>query len=339
MIKKHLSPLWVITSYYNPQGYQRRRQNFLAFKKNLNLPLMVVELAEEGRHQLNENSADRVIRLTGDSFIWQKERLLNIAIEHLPAHVKYVAWVDCDMKFERDDWADEAVSKLEKNGGLVQLFGKVIHCPQAFNPLKDSISSIENLHLFTERSSGMIAAQGDYQLKTGVFSRVKTPPPDAGDVIIETVGHAWAACVSDLSKVKIYDANIIGGGDSIMFSCAVGVIDGYLKKRDYTEKHQEHIHVWQKNASEHGLFRQVDYVGGNLYHYWHGDFKHRRYNQRIEILKSFDYDPETDLCLASNGTWAWANPHGGLADSVRRYFLSRCEDGLHEACSSDAISS
>ena len=289
---------------------------------------MVVELAEEGRHQLNENSADRVMRLTGDSFIWQKERLLNIAIEHLPAHVKYVAWVDCDMKFERDDWADEAIAKLEKNGGLLQLFGKVIHCPQAFNPLKDSFSSIENLHCFTERSGGMIAAQGDYQLKANSFNREKNPPEDAGDVIIETVGHAWAACVSDLSKAKIYDANIIGGGDSIMFYCLVGVIDGYLKTRHYSEKHRTHIHSWQKNASEHGLFRHVDYVDGKLYHYWHGDFKHRFYKQRHEYLGSLDYDPVTALCLASNGTWAWVNPQGELADVVRRYFFSRREDGV-----------
>lgn len=323
------SPLWVITSYYNPQGYLRRWQNFLAFKNNLNLPLMVVELAEEGRHQLNGNSTDRVMRLTGDSFIWQKERLLNIAIEHLPAHVKYVAWVDCDMKFERDDWAEEAIEKLEKNGGLLQLFGKVIHCPQAFDPLKDSILSLEDRHLYSERSAAMIAAQGDYHLKVNTFNRgdIYQKGASAG-VIIQSSGHAWAACVSDLSKAKIYDANIVGGGDSIMFYCLAGVVETYFKMRHYSEKHQAHIHVWQKNAREHGLFRHVDHVDGKLYHYWHGEFKHRYYRQRHECLSSLDYDPVTSLRLASNGTWAWVNPQGELADAVRRYFLSRREDGV-----------
>jgi hypothetical protein len=120
-------PLWVVTSYYNPAGYKRRLQNFKAFRRHLNAPLMVVELAKAGQRQLSEDDGDIVLSLTGEDSIWQKERLLNIGIAELPRHVEYMALVDCDVIFDDGNWVDIAKSQLEKNGGLLQLFDTAIH--------------------------------------------------------------------------------------------------------------------------------------------------------------------------------------------------------------------
>src|ERR1017187_517037 len=108
-------PLWVVTSYYNPAGYKRRLQNFKTFRRHLNAPLMVVELAKAGRHQLSKDDGNIVLSLTGEDRIWQKERLLNIGIAQLPRHVEYVAWVDCDVIFDDENWVNSAKSRLEKH--------------------------------------------------------------------------------------------------------------------------------------------------------------------------------------------------------------------------------
>ena len=101
MTRSRSAPLWVLTTYYNPAGYNRRRMNFKAFRRMLQQPLLVVELARDGRHELSDDDGEIVIRLTGEDRLWQKERLLNVGLEALPRHVEFAAWIDCDLVFPR----------------------------------------------------------------------------------------------------------------------------------------------------------------------------------------------------------------------------------------------
>lgn len=77
------NPMWVVTSYYNSAGYQRRLQNFKLFRQFLNAPLLVVELSGSGDFQLDENDGDIVLQLQGEDRLWQKERLINIGAKAL----------------------------------------------------------------------------------------------------------------------------------------------------------------------------------------------------------------------------------------------------------------
>ena len=70
---------WAITSYYNPLGYRRRRANYRTFRRHLAIPLLTVELAY-GAPELSEADADRYVGLRGGALLWQKERLLNVAM-------------------------------------------------------------------------------------------------------------------------------------------------------------------------------------------------------------------------------------------------------------------
>jgi hypothetical protein len=90
------SKIWAVTTYYNPCNYKRRLENFKVFRENLNLPLLVVELSYGIQYGLTKNDAEIVIQLKGSSIMWQKERLLNIAIDKLPKHVENVVWLDCE---------------------------------------------------------------------------------------------------------------------------------------------------------------------------------------------------------------------------------------------------
>src|SRR5690349_10101249 len=77
------SRLWAITSYFNPLDYRRRRQNYRAFRERLPLPLLTVELAYRSP-ELAAGDADLLVQLRGRDVMWQKERLLNIAVARLP---------------------------------------------------------------------------------------------------------------------------------------------------------------------------------------------------------------------------------------------------------------
>ena len=46
--------------------------------------------------------------------MWVKERLINLAIARLPAHVAKVAWLDADILFTNPDWAQQTAALLDK---------------------------------------------------------------------------------------------------------------------------------------------------------------------------------------------------------------------------------
>jgi hypothetical protein len=109
------SPLWAITSYFNPQHYQRRLLNYRLFRERMTAPLITVELALNG---------EVMVQLPGRDVLWHKERLLNIALNAVPPDCRKIAWVDCDVVFQQPDWA-RLTSDLLDRVALVQPFQDV----------------------------------------------------------------------------------------------------------------------------------------------------------------------------------------------------------------------
>ena len=107
--------LWAITSYFNPAGYQRRLANFRQFRERLAVPLVAVELAYGPDSQLKQG---------GQDVMWQKERLLNLALQSLPDGCKNVAALDCDVIFGTDDWPERATQALRRSV-ILQPYGLV----------------------------------------------------------------------------------------------------------------------------------------------------------------------------------------------------------------------
>src|SRR5262245_46174241 len=115
------SNLWAITCHFNPVGYHRRLQNYHTFRQHLAVPLVTVELAFNGSFELRGSDADILVQLRGGDVLWQKERLLNLALKSLPDSCDKVAWLDCDVVFESQDWAVRANQALD-DFGLLHLF-------------------------------------------------------------------------------------------------------------------------------------------------------------------------------------------------------------------------
>src|SRR5689334_2939258 len=104
--QEHGGALWAITSYFNPVRYCNRRKNYGEFRRRLDLPLLTVELSFDLGFALGASDAEILIQSSGGDAMWQKERLLNIALEALPPACQKIVWLDCDIVFKRDDWIE-----------------------------------------------------------------------------------------------------------------------------------------------------------------------------------------------------------------------------------------
>src|SRR5262249_8316270 len=140
--------LWAITSYFNPIGYHRRLENYHTFRQYLTVPLVTVELAFNGAFQLHSGDADILMQFRGGDVLWQKERLLNLALKSLPASCEKVAWLDCDVVFENKDWAARTNQALD-DFGLLHLFHECYHLPPDVMPYQphswDAEATVESV--------------------------------------------------------------------------------------------------------------------------------------------------------------------------------------------------
>jgi len=168
---------WAITSYFNPMRYKRRFSNYKVFRKNLNLPLVAVELAYSNTFELQEGDADILVQLRGGAVLWQKERLLNAALQALPKRCRKVAWLDCDIIFQMVNWADAAGQLLDRVA-MIQPFKRAHYLHPDQGPLPGGaygvlVSSCRVVGTAGDRISGTARRR---PCPHGHWSRLGGPP-------------------------------------------------------------------------------------------------------------------------------------------------------------------
>jgi hypothetical protein len=179
----HAQPLWAINAYFNPMRYRRRLANYQTFREHLSVPLITVELsygAEE--FDLREGEADVLIQLRGQDILWQKERLLNVGLGALPSECTKVVWLDCDVIFGEDGWAEE-VNRLLDEFPLVQAFSHVHYLPRDLPADEVGLADAE-----FSRSSVASAVASGLSAHTCLSRPPETPYQDRN-----STGYAWAA--------------------------------------------------------------------------------------------------------------------------------------------------
>jgi hypothetical protein len=303
------SPIWSITSYYNPTRYRRRLENFRRFKSALGVPLLVVELGYGNAFELSEGDAEVLVQIPGTSVLWQKERLLNVALSRLPDYVEYVAWLDCDVVLSNPSWPELAIDAMQRRC-LVQLFEKLID-------LDPTSSHLDGPFEYT--GDGIVAFVDnrgplrDLSLPGGRKYR-----PSAR-------GGAWAGRRSLLERHRFYDAMIIGGGDFAFAHAAYGRFEEVTQVLRLNEMQRTHYLDWATP-----FFSEVrgdfGYLKVDLFHYWHGSFPDRRYGERHETLKRLNFDPYADIQVDKNGAFRWSSEKPALHQFLKWYFASRDED-------------
>ncbi len=302
---------WAVTSFFNPAGYRIHREKYRVFRDRIGVPLLAVELAYGDEFELHEGDADRLLRLRSDQVLWQKERLLNLAIEALPREARFVAWVDADIVFEREDWWERTRKALESHR-IVQPYGRVHDLPPGAEPGPFSVGRA----LLTRPSLGAVSMNGGFDP-----ARASTNMLDVG-----SPGHAWAMRRAHLAETGLYDAMILGSGDNAVAMGALGHAEAYVAAHRMNPHEANHYRRWA--ARFHAVVGgSLGFVGGDLYHLWHGDLSDRGYGERYPGLAPYQFNPVEDIALDKHGSWRWATDKPGLHEYVASYFRSRREDG------------
>ncbi len=306
--------LWAITSYFNPLGYRRRLENYRLFRSALTVPLVAVELSFDGRFALAEGDAEILIQIEGHDVLWQKERLLNIARASLPVGCQKVIWLDCDLVYQQHDWASQ-VDRLLDRYPLVQAFHHIRHVPPDTAP-----SDAPNTRPIFSQPSMAAAVEAGRPIRTCLEEAADRTEGKTA------VGVAWAAQRWLLNKHGIFDACIVGGGDTALAAAAYGHFEEVMRLHGMNEWQRAYYLKWAEP-----LFRSVEAnvapLGGDVFHLWHGTMQNRRSKQRHAGLASFDFNPASDIAHDESGCWRWNSEKPALRQYVKDYFAARKEDG------------
>jgi hypothetical protein len=307
--------LWGITSYYNPAGFRRRLENYHSFRRRLTVPLVTVELSFGRPFELEAGDADILVQLRGQAVLWQKERLLNVALKHLPPDCNSVAWIDCDVIFVDDRWAQSTCEQLDRFP-LVQLFNGLYDLDRD-DHLKSADRQLSAR--FAGRSLGATLAKGSTPAHCG---SAKSPRLTGGALL----GLAWAGRREVLEATGFYDACILGSGVRAMAFAALARYQDVVQFLQMNLRQEEHYLRWAEQWRDLVKGR-LGYIETSLLHLWHGDTKNRGYASRHEHFARYGFDPYLDLALDDVGCWRWNTAKPEMHQFVKEYFASRREDG------------
>jgi hypothetical protein len=298
----------VITCYFNPNRYLSRRRNYRLFRESLRvsgIPCLTIECLFDGQRTEFPDSTD-VDTVIARNVMWQKERLINVAIARLPEEWTTVAWLDSDVLFDNRNWAVDAVAQLDRHE-IVQLFSEIIRLPQGATWGRQGQQW---------DSFAAIVRRTPNQLLKGSFGRHGH------------TGFGWAAHRNFLTLHGLYDGCLSGTGDHLMAHAFAGDWTGECIDRIFgaAVAYRSHFSDWAQ-AVYRRIRAKLSYVPGTVFHLWHGDIVHRRYGLCDRELALFDFDPATDLRVGVNGCWEWATDKPALHAWAAEYFASRKEDG------------
>ncbi len=309
-----LADFCAITCLFNPGGYRSKTDNFARFRANLaaqDVPCRIIECAfGDAPFELPPGPDTLQVRAT--DVMWQKERLLNLAIRSLPAEFTKVAWLDGDILFDNPRWARETSARLDRHG-VVQPFASVVRLPRGHARLARAGQHWEGF--------AAVHARDPQVLRRGDFDRHGHS------------GFAWAARREWIEEHGLYDACVAGSGDHMMAHAFAGdvasaCLDRILGRRN---PHRDYFSDWCARVRP-ALRAQMGFTPGAILHLWHGEMVNRRYVLRNRELADFGFDPARDLRVGRSGCWEWTGEGSRMRQWARDYFGHRREDEPFPAC-------
>ena len=261
--------LWAVTAYFDPFGGRQRLPAYREFRRRLRAPLVAIEISFGNTFDLQVDDADIVVRLQGGAVLWQKERLLNLALRALPDHATAVAWLDCDIVFLREDWPEHVLRGLEENV-LIQPFSHLHYLPSAEASVAMQIRRSGEDGIFNSIA---------YRFANGKLPDEAYRASGGSGRLRYAPGMAWAARRETLERIELYDAAVLGGGNSYILAAAMGRYDDFAASYGMNDVATQHYHAWAERFADIVQGR-ISYVEGDLLHLWHGDLSNRRYVER-----------------------------------------------------------
>ena len=166
----------------------------------------------------------------------------------------------------------------------------------------------------------------------GIYFSIRIPPATCLGHLSEdrkdtcANGFAWAARRDVLERHAFFDAGIIGGGDRAMVCAASDCFEPLMERQCMNEWERKYYMAWAEPY--HDTIRaKIGFLDSDIFHLWHGEIGARHSRIRHKGLRAFQFDPFTDIATADTGVWRWNTDKPELHEYIRRYFISRREDG------------
>jgi len=289
----------IITIYYNFSNYKSRYEASSKcveyFSKISNINFYIVELAYGAQQFVltNENNKNH-LQLRCNHPLWHKENLINIGIAKLlPKDWQYVAWIDCNITFENDDFIEKTIMKLQEYD-FIQMFGtiKCINKPSLHCDILNSFM---------------------YCISNNEYSPSAKP------------GGAWACTKKGYELIgKLYDKSLCES-DCIL-AHALGL------HRNYHMSSKNCSYLNDVNSYVIDIIKQqlkVSYVDNIIIYYWHGNQENRKYHLfRHKMISKLNYNPN-DFEYDENGLLIPSKLCPlNITNEFKKYFESRLEDAV-----------
>jgi len=304
------SDLHCISVISNPIGFSSRARimrHFLARQQASGVTQWVVEAVQrERRPEIADPANPNHIIVRADDELWLKENLIDIGARALPADAKYIAWVDADIAWHRQDWAAATLHQLQRFP-VVQPFSHAVD----LGPQREVLEN----HL------GFAYC---YQMgpKLGVNNTLEGFK--YGGPYWHS-GYAWAFRMETWNAMGgMLDRSLLGAADHHMAAAMLGRVDVTVHGWASSAYHAM-CAAWQDRA-QRAIKGQIGYVPGVILHAFHGWKPDRGYQSRWDILVNNAYDPERDVAYDRHGVLQFTTANQPLIDGCRAYFASRNED-------------
>jgi hypothetical protein len=307
--------LYVVTVIFNPHNFKSRYhlyKQFAPYVEFCGAKLFTVEIAYKDRpFEVTEANNPWNLQLRTDCVLWHKERGINIGIQrllHLVPDAKYIAWIDADVSFTNPDWVHDTVHALH-HYAIIQPFSQAM-----------------NLNPKYERMWDCPSAMSHFRKKLGYHQH---PPVKTKYLCGGHPGLAWAARTEVLENLNgLMDFCIAGSGDTHMFNALIGDVTLFYRP-GMTKQFQTALQRWAKKCDQY-VNKNIGFINGICYHYWHGKSEQRGYEKRWDIINFHQFDPHEDIAISLNGLYKFRGNKPELEHDIFLSTQSRNEDSIDE---------
>lgn len=321
-----ISKLAVITIISNPVRYASRYKLYRRFSTVMTQAkanLITVEMAFGDRpFEITDEGNPNHLQIRSIDELWHKENMINLGIQHavrMNPKIQYFAWVDADVLPMQPvgEWLEETIHELQ-HYHVVQMFETAIDLDPNNKMLGGPATSFMAQYI---KSGCVPPVRGGFWV-------------DHYDTIHGHPGYAWACtrealdCMGGHIGGPLIDFAILGAGDRHMALGLVGCMEQSFEHLNPAYRHA--LMQWQVR-SERWIKRDVGFVKGSIFHFWHGKKKDRKYTERWKILYDNLFDPILDLSRDAQGLLkleTWDARQIKLRDQIRAYTRQRNEDSV-----------
>lgn len=313
LLEHPANTLYVILPYFNYCSYARRKQLFLEFVARYSampgVALIVVEAARQGKAFELPNPIPGVrahFRVITHDPLWLKENLINIGVSRLPREWRYMAWIDADITFLNERWAEDTRNILAANPNMVlQMFQTSANMGPEGEILK------------IDKSFAFQYLNGTQAPSVAANSKYTDWHP----------GYAWACShTAYVAMGGLIDWAILGSADRHMALAIIGSALGSCPGQ-MTDDYRSRLSEFQARCKSANL--KIGVLKGSILHHWHGRMCDRKYRERWNILVTHAYDPTQDLVRSHRcGLLQFTEKGRRMVPDLDAYFLGRQEDNM-----------